>query len=195
MPVTKRTSKIVFYNELDDDDDFIPIVDSTKKNRNSKISELKETSKQLAKTREEKISPFESQEPVLILEPVKQPIIVVEENPISTSQSSSESIPDVDEEHEDLSPKTKRMKHEDVIEENESDHENEAPISKNELSLVDHQPLRRPELPARRSSAPLGFPTSKINIPSPHVSRVGLSRKSVTLKPLHPKFTPRASNE
>lgn len=147
---------------------------------------------------------------MLILEPVKQPITLAEENPISTSQSSSESVTDVAEQHEDSSPKAKRMKHEDVIEENESDHENEEPISKNgrftdllitsifvssELSLVDHQPSRRPELPARRSSAPLGFPTSKINIPSPHVSRVGLSRKSLTVKPLHPKFTPRATDE
>ena len=73
---------------------------------------------------------------MLILEPVKQPITIIEENPISTSQSSSESITDVDEQHEDLSPKTKRMKHEDVIEENESDHENEAPISKNGNSTI-----------------------------------------------------------
>jgi hypothetical protein len=51
------------------------------------------------------------------------------------------------------------------------------------------------DLPTKRSSAPLGFPTSKINIPSPHVFRVGLSRKSSTIKPLHPNFPSRVVPE
>lgn len=47
----------------------------------------------------------------------------------------------------------------------------------------------------KRSSVPIGFPTSKINIPSPHVFRVGLSRKSSAIKPLHPNLASRVVNE
>jgi hypothetical protein len=54
---------------------------------------------------------------------------------------------------------------------------------------------RTSDLPKRNSSIPLGFPTSKINIPSPHISRVGLSRKSSTIKPLHPNYASRIVHE
>ena len=48
----------------------------------------------------------------------------------------------------------------------------------------------------RRASLPLGFPTSKINLPAHPSSRVGLSRKSTTIKSLHPNLNPRVdSNE
>lgn len=48
----------------------------------------------------------------------------------------------------------------------------------------------------RRASLPLGFPTSKINLPAHPSSRVGLSRKSTTIKPLHRNLNPRVdSNE
>lgn len=63
------------------------------------------------------------------------------------------------------------------------------------FSLIVFFSARLAELPGRNSSVPLGFPTSKINIPSPHVSRVGLSRKSLPAKPLHPNLTARVVPE
>ncbi|UJR21213.1 hypothetical protein I4U23_024310 [Adineta vaga] len=222
MSVTKRsTKKVVSYNELDDDDDdFVPIGgDNSKKNRCSKTKQI---TKQSTKKCEEKIFPVEPEEPVLILKPVKQPTIVTEEKEKenTTSQSSvssddgkpsSEIVLDVKEEDGDeLLPKSKRIKHDEEDDTNEnkeeslpqqlSFNEREESTSKDEILSVDHHTSRTSssrtaELPGRRSSTPLGFPTSKINISSPHVSRVGLSRKSVTVKPLHPNLTTRVVHE
>lgn len=46
-----------------------------------------------------------------------------------------------------------------------------------------------------KSNVPVGFPTSKIVIPSVQTSRVGLSRKASTIKPLHPNLIQRAIHE
>jgi len=51
------------------------------------------------------------------------------------------------------------------------------------------------DLSKKKSTAPLGFPTSKIIIPSSQTSRVGLSRKSSAIKPLHPNLNQRVVHE
>ena len=47
----------------------------------------------------------------------------------------------------------------------------------------------------KKSNVPVGFPTSKINIPSFQPSRVGLSRRSGAIKPLHPNLNQRGLHE
>ncbi len=47
----------------------------------------------------------------------------------------------------------------------------------------------------KKSNVPIGFPTSKIIIPSLQTSRVGLSRKSSAIKSLHPNLNQRTVHE
>ena len=47
----------------------------------------------------------------------------------------------------------------------------------------------------KKPNAPLGFPTSKIVIPTSQASRVGLSRKSAAIKPLHATMNQRTVHE
>ncbi|CAF2405266.1 unnamed protein product [Rotaria sp. Silwood2] len=245
MPVGKRTTKVVSYNEQDDDDDFIIVSDNSKKNRNIKSNHISTESKSMTKQQprkhEEKL-PKSEQEQVKMIpqQPKESPeknLIIIDDKENTNSQStissndtktSSENLTDVDDQDENLSPKSKRMKHEeeDDVYENESKNENEEEldeedetsnkisiskteeiIKKTEMAIIssmdlnksatDYQNLstRTSDLSKKRSSAPLGFPTSKINIPSQHVFRVGLSRKSSTIKPLHPNFNSRIVHE
>ncbi|CAF1043540.1 unnamed protein product [Rotaria sordida] len=245
MPVGKRTTKVVSYNEQEDDDDFIIVIDNSKKNRNIKSNhtstESKSITKQQSRKHDEKLSKSEQEEVKIIpQQPKKSPekvpienLITLDDEENTNNQStissndiktSLENLTDVNDQDEDLSPKSKRMKYEeeeDDVYENESKNENEEdemsnkistykteePIKKTEMSIIssidlntsqtDHQNLstRTSDLPKKRTSVPLGFPTSKINISSPHVFRVGLSRKSSTIKPLHPNFTSRIVHE
>lgn len=51
------------------------------------------------------------------------------------------------------------------------------------------------DITKKKSNAPIGFPTSKIIIPSVQTSRVGLSRKSSVIKSLHPNLNQRIVHE
>ena len=52
-----------------------------------------------------------------------------------------------------------------------------------------------PDQSKTKSNTPVGFPTSKIVIPSVQTSRVGLSRKSGAIKSLHPNLNQRIVHE
>ncbi|CAF1558303.1 unnamed protein product [Rotaria magnacalcarata] len=56
-------------------------------------------------------------------------------------------------------------------------------------------PVSTIDLSNKKPNAPVGFPTSKIIIPSVQASRVGLSRKASTIKPLHPNLNQRSVHE
>ncbi|CAF0925658.1 unnamed protein product [Adineta steineri] len=225
MPITKRTTKTVSYAERDDDDDdFVSTGDNTKKNRNVKSNDsVKSTTEQSSKKHDKKLCTLEKKEPVLIPSSTKENPIVIDDKESTNSQStvssndsksSSQNLTDLDDQEETSSPKNKRMKHEeDDTNENQSNGENEEEVApskqieainkKNEIPVISSIDLNKSltssnqtsDLPKKRSSGPLGFPTSKINIPSPNVPRVGLSRKSSTIKPLHPNFTSHVVHE
>ncbi|CAF4209670.1 unnamed protein product [Rotaria socialis] len=206
MSMGKRATKVVSYNEQNDDDDFLPAVDNTKKSRSVKSNrtstESTTNTKSLPQKSGEKLSKSEQEKSKrVIASPKKSPkklttetSIIIHEKANTHSQSmifsndtetSPEHLADVDDQEEDLSPKSKRMKHEAEM---SVDHH---------IILTDdrHFPTRTSDLPKTRASVPLGFPTSKINISSPHAFRVGLSRKSSTIKPLHPNITSRVVHE
>ncbi|CAF5017339.1 unnamed protein product, partial [Rotaria magnacalcarata] len=247
MSMGKRATKVVSYNEQNDDDDFLPAVDNTKKSRsvksNRSSTESTTNTKSLPQKSDEKLSKSEQEKSKrVIASPKKSPkrlttetSIIIHEKANTHSQSmlfsndakiSPEHLTNVDDQEEDLSPKSKRMKHEadDDTHDDESENKNEeeelgedVSMSTNEISIsttkekikntemsIDHHitliddrhfPTRTSDLPKTRASVPLGFPTSKINISSPHAFRVGLSRKSSTIKPLHPNITSRVVHE
>ncbi|CAM2711175.1 unnamed protein product [Rotaria socialis] len=211
MSMGKRATKVVSYNEQNDDDDFLPAVDNTKKSRSVKSNrtstESTTNTKSLPQKSGEKLSKSEQEKSKrVIASPKKSPkklttetSIIIHEKANTHSQSmifsndtetSPEHLADVDDQEEDLSPKSKRMKHEadDDTHDDESENKNEEEelgedvSMSNEISIsitkekiknaemsVDHHiiltddrhfPTRTSDLPKTRASVPLGFPTN-----------------------------------
>lgn len=103
---------------------------------------------------------------------------VEEETSMSSHDTNSVRVEsDVEEQTENLSPEKQHT----------TEDSNEQLIDKPVIETVQSNISTN----RRHSSVPLGFPTSKINIASPHVSRVGLSRKSLPAKSLHPNVISR----
>ncbi|CAF0974948.1 unnamed protein product [Rotaria sp. Silwood1] len=220
MPVGKRTTKVVSYNEQDDDDDdFITVIDNSKKNRkiksNHTSTESKSISKQQPQKHDEKLCKSEQEEVNMIPQqpkkspekvPIENPIIIDDKENTNSQSTIFSNVDDVDE-NESKNEHEEEFDEEDETPSKISICKTEETIKKTEVPTISSMVLNKSAIEHRnlstetsdpskkRLSVPLGFPTSKINIPSQHVFRVGLSRKSSTIKPLHPNFTSRIVHE
>ncbi|CAF1135966.1 unnamed protein product [Adineta ricciae] len=246
MPGAKRSAKSVSYTEIDDDDDFV-----SKKTRSSKEkqekNETKSSTRAPPRKRSEKLSKVEQEEIDLALKLSKEVEVSIEipvmvDDTQSTTSQSTETSQDSkittekksDEQDEDFSPKSKRIKREEEEIEDEdvaeSEPSSEEEKEEEEEPTPEKKPLRKskettktPEAPPitpldlnstrsttraqqkpttlsidvvkKKCNTPLGFPTSKIVIPTSQPSRVGLSRNSHTIKPLHPNLNQRIVHE
>ncbi|CAF1023003.1 unnamed protein product [Adineta ricciae] len=245
MPGAKRSAKSVSYTEIDDDDDFV-----SKKTRSSKEKQEKNETKSSTRVpprkRPEKLSKVEQEEIDLALKLSKEvevsieiPVMIDDTQSI-TSQSTESSLDSKvttekksDEQDEDFSPKSKRIKREEEEVEDEDVAESE-PSSEEEEEEEEPTPEKKPlrkskettktseassitpidlnsarsttraqqkpttlsiDVVKKKCNTPLGFPTSKIVIPTSQPSRVGLSRNSHTIKPLHPNLNQRIVHE
>ncbi|CAF2098075.1 unnamed protein product [Rotaria magnacalcarata] len=186
----KLSNEIVQMKEVSIE---IPIIDDVKENisNTSTVSKNKKTTSKETDEYEENSLPK-----------TKRMKVEEEEENIDEKQSENEEEEEVEDENEEEEEETKPQKR--VTRKIEVTKKNaEMPTVKSieqnsSRSMIQDQqkpPVSTIDLSNKKPNAPVGFPTSKIIIPSVQASRVGLSRKASTIKPLHPNLNQRSVHE